>query len=101
MLDRLAELGIPSDIWLIMKDLYSDIFSRLKWLGDCSDSFAVNQGVREGAILSTHLYKVYVNPLLDMLKDKRLGFRLGTVYIESPTVADDVVYLSRLQNELR
>ena len=101
LLNRLAELGIPRDIWLIIKDLYSDISSRVKWLGDCSDSFAVSQGVRQGAILSTHLYKVYLNPLLDILKDKRLGFRLGTVYIGSPAVADDVVYLSGLQNELQ
>ena len=73
LLDRLAELGIPNDIWLILKDFYSDISSRVKWLGDCSDSFAVNQCVRQEAILSTHLYKVYVNPLLDIIKDKRLG----------------------------
>ena len=48
LLDRLAELGIPSDVWLIIKDLYSDISSRVKWLCDSSDRFAVNQGVRQG-----------------------------------------------------
>ena len=101
LVGRLAELGIRNDIWLIIKDLYSEFSSGVKWLGDCSDSFAVNQGVRQGAILSTHLYKVYVNLLLDILKDKRLGFCLGTVYIGSPTVANDVLYLSRLQNELQ
>ena len=73
----------------------------MKWLEDCSDSFAVNQGVRQGAKLSTHLYKIYMDPLLDILKDKRLGFRLGTVYTRSPTVTDDVVYLLRLQSELQ
>ena len=44
LLDRLAESGIPHDIWLIIKDLYSDISSKVKWLGDCSDRFPVNQG---------------------------------------------------------
>ena len=81
LLDRLAESGIPRDIWLIIKDLYSDISSKVKWLGDCGDRFPVNQGVRQGGILSTPLYKVYIHPLLDILKNKRLGFRLGTVYI--------------------
>ena len=74
LLDRLAELDIPNNIWLIIIDLYSDISSRVKLLGDCSDSFAVSQGVRQGAIISTHIYKVYVDPLLNILKDKRLGF---------------------------
>ena len=101
LLDRLAESGIPHDIWLIIKDLYSDISSKVKWLGDCSDRFPVNQGVRQGGILSTPLYKVYVHPLLDILKNRRLGFRLGTVYIGSPAVADDVAYLTRLKYELQ
>ena len=48
-----------------------------------------------------HLYKVCVNPLLNIPKDKRLGFRLGTVYIGNPTVAGDVAYLSRLRHELQ
>ena len=68
LLDRLAESGIPHDIWLIIKDLYSDISSKVRWLGDCSNRFPVNQGVRQGGILSTPLYKVYVHPLLDILK---------------------------------
>ena len=33
LLDRLAESGIPHDIWHIIKDLYSDISSKVKWLG--------------------------------------------------------------------
>ena len=56
--DRLAELGIPNDIWLIIKDLYSDISFRVKWLGDCSEPWS-----QAGGILTTHLYKVYVDPL--------------------------------------
>ena len=89
--------------WLvaIIKDLYSDISSNVKWLGDCSDRFPDNQGVRQGGILSTPLYKVYVHLLLDILKNRRLGFRLGTVYIASPAVADDVAYLARLKYELQ
>ena len=70
-------------------------------MGDCSQSFPVAQDVRQGGILSMHLYKVCVNPLLNILKDKRLGFRLGTVYIGNPTVAGDVAYLSRLRHELQ
>ena len=69
-------------------------------MGDCSDRF-VNQGVRQRGILSTHLYKVYVHPLLVILKNKRLGFRLGTVYIGSPAVADNVSYLTRFKYELQ
>lgn len=101
LLEKLSDKGIQKDIWLIIKDLYTDISSKVKWLGDCSQDFPINQGVRQGGILSTHLYKVYIDPLLEILKSKRLGFRLGTVYIGSPTVADDVTFLTKLREELQ
>lgn len=101
LLDKLIDKGICKDIWLIIKDLYSDISSKIKWLGDCSDGFPINQGLRQGGILSTLLYKVYVDPLLELLKSKGLGYRLGTIYIGSPTVADDVTFLTKFREELQ
>ena len=61
----------------------------------------MNQGVKQGGNLSTHLYKTYIDPLLNVLKSKRLGFYLGTVYLGDPTVADDVVHLSKFKDELQ
>ena len=101
LLDKLLDKGIQKNIWLIIKDLYSDISSKVKWLGDYSDGFSINQGVRQGGILSTHLYKVYIDPLLDILRSKRLGLHLGTVYIGDPTVADDLAFLTKLKDELQ
>ena len=101
LLDKLSETNIHKDIWIIIKNLYSGIASKVKWLGECSDSFPVNQGVKQGGILSTHLYKTYIDPLLNVLKSKRLGFYLGTVYLCDPTIADDVVHLSKFKDELQ
>lgn len=73
---------------------------KVKWLGGCSDCFSVKQDTRQGGILSTHLYKVYISPLLDTVRNKRLGLLLGTVYIGDPTVADDFVCLTKSRKEL-
>ena len=59
------------------EDLYQDITSKSKWFGGLSDSFPINQGVRQGGILSTDLYKVYIDPLMNVLKSKRLGLKIG------------------------
>ena len=101
LLDKLFQTNIHKDIWTTIKNLYSGITSKVKWLGECSDSFPVNQGVKQGGILSTHLYKTYIDPLLKILRSKRLGFYLGTVYIGVPTVADDLAYLSKFKDELQ
>ena len=50
---------------------------------------------------SSHFYKIYFDPLLNLLKSKRLGFRLGTVYVGGPTVADDLAYLTEFKDELQ
>ena len=34
LLDKLLNKEIRKDIWLIIKDLYSDISSKVKWFGD-------------------------------------------------------------------
>ena len=101
LLDKLFDKDINDNAWLVIKDLYQDITSKVKWVGGLSDSFPINQGVRQGGILSTHLYKIYIDPLLDILKSKRLGLRIGTTHIGNPTCADDVVLLAPSVEELQ
>ena len=60
------------------------------------------QGVKQGGIISTKFYKTYIDPLLNMLRSKRLGFHLEQcIYIGDPTVADDFAYLTRFKDELQ
>ena len=101
LLDKLFDKDINDNAWLVIKDLYQDITSKVKWVGGLSDSFPINQGVRQGGILSTHIYKIYIDPLLDILKSKRLGLRIGATHIGNPTCADDVVLPAPSVEELQ
>ena len=85
----------------MIKDQYQDLSSRVKRASGISNSFPINQSVRQGGILSTSLYKVYIDELLRILKVKRLGFRIGSVYIGCPTCADDVALLALTPDELQ
>ena len=40
------------------------------------------------------MYKVYINPLLDLLADSGLGGRIGNINCCAPTCADDVTLIS-------
>jgi hypothetical protein len=61
--------------------MYSGLTTRVKRLGELSESFPVLQGVRQGGILSTHLYKMFVEDLLLDLANASVGFHLGNIYI--------------------
>ena len=101
MLDRLNEAGIHPSLWTILKDMYTGLASKVNWVGELSDSFKVQQGVKQGGILSPFLYKTYINPCLVKLKQHRLGLCIGTVFFGCPTCADDLAFLSNCDKELK
>ena len=50
--------------------------------------------MRQGGILSTDLYKLYINPLLKRLEATNIGQRIGNISTNSTACADDVALLS-------
>ncbi|VDI70033.1 Hypothetical predicted protein [Mytilus galloprovincialis] len=90
LLDKLLDRGTHPDIWLLIKDFYSGLTSKVKWQGEFSDSFNIQQGVRQGGVLLTHLYQIFFEDLLKELEENSLGFILGTIYCGAPKCADDV-----------
>ena len=94
MLDKLYEMNVNPTLWLLIKDLYTGLSSKVKWLGQTSSSFSIKQGVRQGGILSPFLYKAYINPCLLELERNRIGYHIGTSYTGCPTCADDLALLS-------
>ena len=53
--------------------------------------FAIRQGVRQGGVGSTHLYKMFLNPLLRRLEKTGSGYAIQGIPLGTPTCADDVL----------
>lgn len=66
MLRRVFLAGIDDVHWGLIKDLHEHAKSVVKWEGHNSQPFQVNQGIRQGGIISTNKYKLYINQLLNM-----------------------------------
>jgi hypothetical protein len=77
-------------LWLLKNHLSKGAETSVKWKGTAMDPFAVSKGVRQGGVLSTDLYKLYINPLLDQIEDSGIGMQIGTIPCSAPTCADDV-----------
>ena len=75
--------------------------SVIKWKGAYSEAFKVQQGVRQGGILSTDLYKLYGNNLLDRLKLPGTGAHIGKIPYVAPACADDMVLASDRRDALQ
>lgn len=101
LLDKLYNLGVQLEFWDVIEDLYEGLSSTVKWQGETSLGFPINQGVRQGGILSTHLYKQYINELLNDLEKHNMGVSIGNTYAGCPTCADDIVLLSSNNREMQ
>jgi hypothetical protein len=50
--------------------------------------------VRQGGVLSPHLYKTYIDGLIQLLEHQGDGVYIGSTFVGSPAVADDVMLLT-------
>ena len=94
---KLFHIGIDGQCWNLIDSLHSNAETVVKWGGQFSDSFEIHQGVRQGGILNTDMYKVYNNKLLDRLESVMLGFRIGGIscIAPPPPCADDTMLASK------
>ena len=86
---KLFHMGVDGQAWSLIDSIHTHAETMIKWGGQFSEKFAILQGVRQGGILSTDMYKVYTNKLLDRLESTMLGVRIGGIYCVAPTCADD------------
>ena len=88
-------------LWCIIDDLYSSSPEAVRWLGQDSRDYNVRQGVKQGAVMSPTLYKLYANDLAASLTEARVGLHIGATYVGTPSCADDLLLLTTRAKELQ
>ncbi len=101
LFQKLDSRGINGDDWLLIKSIYTNATTEIKWNCELSNPIDQLQGVRQGGILSTTLYKVYNQSILDCLQRAQLGFKIGHLHLGSPTCADDIALLADNPSQLQ
>jgi len=94
LLKKLYNDGINPAEWLLIKDSFHNSHTRVKWDGLVSNSFPIQQGVKQGSILGPTEYKRFIDPLLHQLQSSPFGFRFGTITCPASVCADDIALLS-------
>ncbi|MEW8547754.1 MAG: reverse transcriptase family protein, partial [Candidatus Thiodiazotropha sp.] len=90
LLRKLFHIGLEGTEWSLIQSLHCGAESVVKWEGSTSQGFSVYQGVRQGGILSTDLYKLYGNDQLDRIQRMGVGSYIGDICCAAPTTADDM-----------
>ena len=101
LLHKLFHMGIEGQVCNLIDSLHTNAETMVKRGGQFSDKFEIKQGVRQAGILSTDMYKVYDNKLLDRLESAILGIRIGGINCNGPTCADDTPVVTEERGPLQ
>lgn len=98
---KLLERRIPLIFVLLLECWYTKIFVFVRW-GDClSSKVSLKAGVRQGGILSPLFFVVYVDVVLEKLKNSRLGCYIRGLFFGAIMYADDLMLLAASVTELQ
>ena len=101
LLKLFTELGIKGRMWLVIKDLYTDVKARVLFPGELSREFDISQGTGQARILAHFMYKVYVKSLLATLSKYCSAISINTLSLLCPSFADDVTLLALFPSFLK
>lgn len=99
MLVKLHDAGLKGRKWLFLSNWYEELSSQVKWEGGISSPFTETLGVRQGGTWSPTAYKFFINPLLNTVSDRSIGYHIGSIYLGLVAVADDLLFLSNDHGE--
>jgi hypothetical protein len=91
IMNHLYDQGITGELWHLYNSLYSDVSSMIKWQGQKSKPFQEGQGIRQGGISSTNIFKAKANPSLNRLQEHPGSLHIGSIPLGALMVADDLV----------
>ena len=70
---KLHDIGVRGKMFIAIKSLYTDVTCKVRVNGQCTESFPVNCGVKQGSNLSPTLFAFYINALALNIKKIECG----------------------------
>lgn len=87
---KLHSLGIAGKIWNVLVNSYTDLKCNIRMNGAISKPLIIKRGVRQGGVISTFLYLVFIDELLNQLQQSGHGAHVCSIPAGNPTLADDI-----------
>ena len=84
---------IPTTVVRLYFDSYFRQKARVGWNNIMSEYFSVTNGVKQGGVLSSMLFSLYIDPLLQKLKQSGVGCHINGNFMGVLSYADDITLI--------
>ena len=101
LLQKLLNYNIKGNFFNTIRNIYANDVACVNIENNLTDHFKVNQGVRQGCVLSPTLFNIYMSDLTNQLNAAQGKLNLGTNDINCLIWADDIVLLSESEEGLK
>eukprot|EP00732_Lithocolla_globosa_P000949 Lithocolla_globosa_v1_NODE_382_length_4223_cov_41.541747.p1 type:complete len:1269 gc:universal NODE_382_length_4223_cov_41.541747:343-4149(+) len=101
---RLWRSGVKDKIWRTLRSIYDKTSAVLNINGEMTTEIKCNVGIRQGCPLSPLLFSIFINQLIEDLKDLKIGINIDDKSNDTLSCllfADDVVLLAETAEELQ
>ena len=85
----MKEMGFPSHLIKLIEGLYNNQEALIRWNKSHTEPFNILKGVRQGCILSPHLFSVYTEKIMRDAEVGNFGIKIGGRNISNLRYADD------------
>jgi len=87
-------INIPKPLWRILYKYYSLSKIIVKHEGKLGDSLNITEGVKQGGILSPHLFNYFINELLVQCTQLDIGAKISHMNLSIIAYCDDIMIMS-------
>lgn len=98
---RLHEANVSGKMYRLIRSLYIDCSSAVITDNGLTDWFPVENGTRQGAVLSPFLFSLLISPLVDELQALGMGTAFEHLRIGCLMFADDIVLIADSEKDLQ
>ena len=103
LFSKLHNLGINGKLYQLVKSMYTNTSNVVRLNNKLSDEFGSENGVLQGNNLSPTLFSLYINSLLEELRNSKIGVKVATdtnVTVNVFAYADDIILLAETESDL-
>ncbi|GFR61141.1 endonuclease-reverse transcriptase [Elysia marginata] len=91
-------MGFPKHLIKLIAGLYSDQRATMRWDDKKCEFFNISKGVRQGCILSPHLFNIYTEQIIREADIDQLGVNINGKNLTNLRYADDTALMSLSDN---